>query len=444
MLLVFGIAVYGITSLGLINQVDNTLAATARQIMSVISVDESGSVSAVTLPALDFTANTYVQVWGRDGKLKTSSHSIAATHDSLDPAGLISSVPVYRDALVQGIHLRVLSIPLALGNHPIAVLQVAASLTVEDAARANLLYVMLIAAVAAAGLSAVGSWVVLGRSLAPLATVADAVEAINRADDLDRRIPVHGRPGNEISELINSVNQTLERLENLFASQQRLLADVSHELRTPLTVIKGNAELMRRMKALDEESLSSIETETGRLTRLVGSILLLAQAESGRLKIDRKPVDLDTLMLEVVQEMRVAAGEKVRIRVAGIDQLVINGERDRIKQVLLNVVANAVKYTPGAGEVVLDLARSGVQARLTVRDSGPGISPEDLPHIFDRFYRAERSRTRSGHTGFGLGLSIAQWIVEAHGGSIQVESTLGEGTTFAIYLPLAAVSNLSE
>jgi len=305
-----------------------------------------------------------------------------------------------------------------------------------DSARANLLNILFMAAVVSAALAAVGSWLVLGRALAPLDVVTETAQAINRADDLSRRIPYKGPETDEVGRLIQSFNQTLERLENLFTSQRRLLADVSHELRTPLTVIKGNVDLMRRMRQLDDESLSSIDQEAGRLTRLVGGLLLLAQAESGKLSLDMKPLELDTLLLEVFQEMRVLAGGKVKLKLGDIDQAMVKGDRDRLKQVFVNLLGNAIQYTPQGGEVLMSLAKVGEQVRIIVRDTGPGIPAADLPFIFERFYRAEKSRTRGKTSGFGLGLSIAQWIVENHGGSVEVQSREGVGTTFAVWLPL--------
>jgi signal transduction histidine kinase len=188
------------------------------------------------------------------------------------------------------------------------------------------------------------------------------------------------------------------------------------------------------MKKADEDSLNSIDQEAGRLTRLVGGLLMLAQAEAGKLTLNFAPVELDLLLTEVFTEMRVLAGSKVQIHLNEIDQAIVNGDRDRLKQVLLNLVANAIQYTPPGGEVFLSLSKLGNQSRLIVRDTGPGIPSEDLPHIFDRFYRAEKSRTRSKAGGFGLGLSIANWIIEHHGGQIKVESEEGQGTTFVIWL----------
>jgi signal transduction histidine kinase len=180
----------------------------------------------------------------------------------------------------------------------------------------------------------------------------------------------------------------------------------------------------------------SIDQESGRLTRLVGGLLLLAQAESGKLALNMKSVELDLLVTEVFQEMSILAGSKVHVRLNEIDQVYVNGDRDRLKQVFINLVANAIQYTPQGGEVFLSLEKIGEQARVICRDTGPGIPAEDLPHIFERFYRAEKSRTRRETTGFGLGLSIANWIVERHGGRIEVNSQEGKGTTFAIWLPL--------
>jgi len=435
-LLVFGSVVYLLVSVLLINHIDDQLEATVKDIVDVTWFNPVGDINLISFPALDMTANVYVQIWGRNGRLMTSSPSLAQVDESLDPENLRISQPVYHETRFRGVHLRVLNVPLIIDNRPVGTLQAATSLDVVDAAREVLLYIMGVATVIAVLLVAYGSWLAVGSALAPLEAITETTEQINRADDLARRIPYDGPMHDEIGGLIEAFNQTLERLETLFTSQQRFLADVSHELRTPLTVIKGNVDLMRRMKSLDEESLTSIDQEAGRLTRLVGGLLLLAQAESGSVSLNMKPVELDTLLLEVFQEMKVLASEKMDLHLTEIDQVQVHGDRDRLKQVLLNLVGNAIQYTPQGGDVFLSLGKVAEQARLIIRDTGPGIPAEDLPHIFERFYRAEKSRTRGKTTGFGLGLSIAHWIVDKHGGRIEVSSKDGQGTTFCIWLPL--------
>jgi signal transduction histidine kinase len=433
-LIIFGATVYLLVNVILLNQVDNMLAGVAREIMRNTTVSSTAELNMVSLPQLDMTANAYVQVWGMDENLLTTSPSIGTLSRPLDPIGLKAGTTIYEDSYLDGAHLRVLSVPLVFGERRIGILQVGASLSVVDATRNNLISVMLGIGLVAVLMAALGSWVLLGRALSPLEDITETVDQINRADDLSRRIPTLGQVKDEVGNLVLSFNQTLERLEALFTSQQRFLADVSHELRTPLTVIKGNVDLMRRMKEADEESLNSIDQEAGRLTRLVGGLLMLAQAESGKLPLNFGRVELDLLLTEVFTEMRVLAGSKVRVHLNDIDQVIVHGDRDRLKQVLLNLVANAIQYTPAGGDIFISLSKLGDQGRLIIRDTGPGIPAEDLPHIFDRFYRAEKSRTRSQTSGFGLGLSIAHWIIEHHNGQIKVESKEGKGTTFAIWL----------
>jgi two-component system, OmpR family, sensor kinase len=435
-LLVMGGAVIMIVRILLVNGIDEKLESLQEAIIENITVSPLGRIE-IDYVAAETTSDVYVQVWGVDGKLHTSYGQFEDFGNKpLDPTSLRIAHPVYRDLRGDDWHIRVLNVPLKHGDPIIAILQIASSLKVVDETRSNLLDVLAVIWIGAVMFSGALVWLTLGQTLKPLEAITETAEQINRADDLSRRIPYNGTDDDEIGNLVGSFNQTLERLEALFTSQQRLLADVSHELRTPLTVIKGNVDLMRRMKSLDDESLTSIDQEAGRLTRLVGGLLLLAQAESGKLALAMKKVELDLLLTEVFQEMSILAGNKVRVHLNEIDQVYVNGDRDRLKQVLINLVANAVQYTPAGGDIFLSLEKIKDQARIICRDTGPGIPAEDLPHIFERFYRAEKSRTRGKTTSFGLGLSIANWIVERHGGRIEVNSKEGKGTTFAIWLPL--------
>ena len=435
-LLVFGATVIFVFKAVLVDQVDRTLENAVDLIVSGINVGDLDELEG-KLESVELRSDVYVQMWDLGGAAQTGLRTLEGFTDQRPfyPAGLRIETPSYRYVQAGMVHLRVVSVPLELNERRIGTLQLAVSLDVVDAARIGLEKILGVIWIVAVLISANVAWLTLGETLRPLKSITLAAEQINRADDLSRRIPYDGPP-DEIGGLVDSFNQTLERLEVLFTSQQRLLADVSHELRTPLTVIKGNADLMRRMKSLDEESLTSIDQEAGRLSRLVGGLLLLAQAESGKLTLVEKPVELDLLVTEVFQEMSVLAGNKVRLHLNEIDQVIVKGDRDRLKQVFINLVANAIQYTPTGGEVFISLEKIKDQARIICRDTGPGIPAEDLPHIFERFYRAEKSRTRGRSTGFGLGLSIANWIVERHGGRIEVNSKEGQGTAFAIWLPV--------
>lgn len=435
-LLIFGGAAYMLVNNVLVSRVDDVLADVKKEFVALAVVDRLEEVSFVAEPA-KVDVDISVQIWGLDNKLQASFGSLGQSNVAFYPLNRSSMQEAgFHETHLNNIHLRVLNVPLSHNNKRVAVMQIATNMETVATARAYLLSVLAVIWVYGVIIAGILSWFTLGRALEPLKSIVETAENINRADDLSRRIPQLGSDEDEIGSLIGTFNKTLERLEGLFTSQQRFLADVSHELRTPLTVVKGNVDLMRRMKRFDEESLTSIDQEAGRLTRLVGGLLLLAQAESGKLPLNFQPVELDLLITEVFQEMRIIAGDKVHVHLNEIDQMLVNGDRDRMKQVLINLVANAIQYTPQNGDVFLSLAKVGNQARIVCRDTGPGIPAEDLPHIFERFYRAEKSRTRGKSTGFGLGLSITKWIVEHHSGRIEVNSKEGQGTTFAIWLPL--------
>lgn len=436
-LLLFGLVVYSLVSLALLNQLDDLLARTANDIILVSRVDSTGEIDLRTLPPFELSESVFVQLWDTNNRLRASSPTIARLDQPLDPIAYRSAQPVFTDAVIGKAHLRALTVPLMVDDRPVAILQVATSRLLVDSTQGTLLVVLGITALAAMSLVGWLSWLLTGRALSRLEMVTEAAAQITRADDLSRRIPEDTEARDEIGTLIRAFNATLSRLEKLFTSQRRFIADVSHELRTPLTVIKGNVGLMRKMQEADEESLSGIEMEVDRLTRMVGDLLLLAQAESGKLPLDMQNVELDTVVLEVYHQMSVLAGDRIQVKLSQIDQVQVFGDRDRLKQVMLNLVGNAIQYTPAGGIVTLSLDRAGDQARFIVADTGPGIAPQDLPHIFERFYRGEKSRTRMRDgSGYGLGLSIASWIVKNHGGKIEASSVEGKGSTFCVWLPM--------
>lgn len=436
-LLLFGTVVYFSVSVTLTRQIDNTLNTTAQKIIDTMQVNSVGGIDVIISRPMEYGADVYIQLWGRDGRLLDSSENANGLDQPLDRASLSASRPVFKDITLDKQRLRVRTIPLTASGRYIGTLQVATRLTIIDAAQEVLLIILLSGAIVSMLLAGLAGWFSTRQALLPLELVTQTALQITRADDLSRRIPYKGSPDDEVGQLINAFNSTLSRVENLFHSQRRFLADVGHELRTPLTVIRGNVDLMRRIDCADIESMDSIQNEVDRLTRLVGDLLLLAQAESGKLPIVHRTVELDTLLLNVMHEMRVLAQSR-KMKLGEIDQVLVCGDNDRLRQVMVNLIGNAIKYTPKEGEILVGLGKVDDRARLTISDNGPGIPQEDIPHIFERFYRGEKSRTRSKDgKGFGLGLSIAYWIVRNHGGQIDVSLNEPHGTTFCIWLPLA-------
>jgi len=287
-----------------------------------------------------------------------------------------------------------------------------------------------IATLVAAG---VALWLSRG-AMKPLQEVVDVAAEI-QASDLTRRIGARNQ-ALEVQKLADTFDAMLDRLDFAFQEQRNFVMDVSHELRTPLTVLKGNIDVMLMDPHLgreDREQYERMSAEVSRLIRLTTNLLYLASADAGR-EPERRPVELDVVCLEVVRQARDLKHD-VRVVLGEEDEVTVTGDRDQLKQMVLNLVENAIKYTPGGGEVTLSLIRNSQHADVTVADSGPGIAPEILPNIFKRFYRGEQ---RALMGGTGLGLAIADRIARSHGGGIRVESALGRGTVFTVTLPLAA------
>ncbi|HLF25981.1 MAG TPA: ATP-binding protein [Anaerolineae bacterium] len=447
---VIGFAVFGVFAATLQDNADRTLDETADQVFLVSRAELGLGEIRITVPVeLDVfqAAGLYMQVIGLDGQVVRKSESLGEYDRPLDPESLSSDVAlnerVRRDIRIGEAHLRVLTAPIGFSpTQFLGYLQIGLSLEANDEALAQLTRILLVGGAVGIVLAALGGVFLARQALRPIDTITQTAFAITEAGDLNRRIPAPAAR-DEVGRLADTFNRMLERLEALFRSQQRFTADVSHELRTPLTTIRGNVDLMRRTRVADDASLDAIQSETDRMTRLVGDLLLLAQADAG-LPIRRERVSLDTLLLEVYRQLKVIANG-VNVTIGDEDAVTVLGDPDRLKQLLLNLAGNAIRYTPAGGNVVLNLKREDGWAQLSVSDTGPGIPPEQLPHIFDRFYRVDKARSRrdssaNGATsgGAGLGLSIAQWIAQSHNGRIDVQSAVGQGTTFTVYLPAEA------
>lgn len=297
----------------------------------------------------------------------------------------------------------------------------------------NTLLVILIAEGIGATVLAVilGFWLARG-AVRPLERVIDVAADI-QAHDLRTRINATKQPA-EVQKLADTFDAMLARLEKAFQEQEDFVLDVSHELRTPLTAIKGNVDVMLMDPDLDPELRERFERmslEIGRMIRLTSNLLYMAAADAGR-EPEHRPVELDVVCLEVLRQGK-DLRDDVKIGMGREDQVTVNGDRDQIKQMVLNLVENAMKYTPPEGEVTLSLSRNGEFAELSIKDTGPGIPVDVLPHIFERFYRGNN---RSLMGGTGLGLAIASRIAKAHGGDIEAYSENGQGSTFTVKLPL--------
>jgi signal transduction histidine kinase len=436
-LLLLSVVVYSLISILFVNLVDSRLGEAADQIVTTLWANPSGEIEIDT-DALNIADNYYYQVWSADNRLLVYSDSASELDLSLDSIGMNEGVPIYREVKVNRVDFRVLTMPLQVEGNQVGYLQVGLALTEIREAQRFIQIVFSVAVVFSILVAEIVGWLVTGHALAPLQTMVQVTRQISSSDDLSRRIPVIPGRSDEINELILAFNRTLVRLERLFDAQRRFLADVSHELRTPLTVIKGNVGLMRLMKSPDAESLDSIDSEVDRLTRLVGDLLLMAQAETGKLPLSMAPVALDDLLFEVINQLKILSKGEHDIQIEKIEPVRIIADRDRIKQVLLNLGSNAIKFTPRGGKIHLSLEALGKWVRIQVSDEGAGISKDEMNHLFERFYKADKARGRvDKQTGFGLGLPIAYWIVRNHGGRIDVESEPGAGTTFHVWLPLS-------
>jgi signal transduction histidine kinase len=298
---------------------------------------------------------------------------------------------------------------------------------------------LVIAPVMLIGAAALGWWLA-GTSVQPLLGIIDEVEAITDGRSLHRRLAVP-RSGDEIQRLVVTLNGMLARLEQSFASLRRFTADASHELKTPLMVLRAGVERGLTHPQTPRDVMQGLDEtldQINQMTEMVDDLLTLARADEGRAPLALEETDLRELVADV-SETAGMLGEDGKLSVTTTipEQPVrLAVDRHRIRELLLNLVTNAIKYTPPGGTVGLTLGATDDDATLVVSDSGIGIAPGDLPHIFDRFWRADPARSRTGERpGVGLGLAITKWIAEAHGGSITVQSRPGRGSVFTVRLP---------
>lgn len=317
------------------------------------------------------------------------------------------------------------------------------SLAAVESARRRALLVLGIAIPLALVLGSFGGLLLANQALSPVDRITSAAEQIAKGD-LTERVPMPASAADkmdEIGRLAATFNHMISRLQAAFERQKQFTSDASHELRTPLAVMRGDMEIALRRERSPEEYqrvLGSNLEEIIRLTRLIEDLLMLARADSGRVELRCEPVDLNKLCQQMADYITPLAQQRDQTLTyePAKDTITINADLQRIKQLLLNLLDNAIKYTPPGGSVTLGLKTESRFAVITVADTGRGIPAEDLPHIFERFFRRSAKTSDRSAAGFGLGLSIVKWIVESHGGQIETNSQQGQGTTFIVKLPL--------
>lgn len=317
-----------------------------------------------------------------------------------------------------------------------------------NSAQRELLGTMLIITPFVLALSVFAALMISKRAVAPIDQIINEVEAITDGRSLHKRLAVSGAD-QETERLAGNLNEMLGRLETSFGGLRRFTADASHELKTPLAVLRADVERAMTAPSGSTEQLVALEEalqETTRMADLVDSLLTLARADEGRYDLHRELVDVHALAHEVF-ETAVILGESAELEVTmpQDDEAYVLGDYLRLRQLFLNLITNAIKYSTKGGEVELSLARRDGQVVFSVRDSGIGIAAAELPFIFDRFWRSDRARSRAAERGgFGLGLAICQWIAQAHGGTLTAQSRLHRGSTFVVTLPAAPDENAAD
>ncbi len=428
--------------------------------VSIEVLDEKLSLLATTSGTLNGGTQTFVDVPSSSPVPWDVGAARAALQDSSSQSGIFSTVTYNEE------HVRVYT----LVNNDFStahVIQTARSEQDIEQSLSDLRSLLVRGSALMLACALVGGWFITWGVLSAVRRMTRTARSISTCGDFQQRVPEKSRFGrDELAILAATFNQMLANLEALYQQQQRFVADASHELRAPITSIRCNLDLLAKAPDLPEEearaALADAQTEANRMGRLVADLLTLARSDSARqlkqaqatasvvpngyknAREEKRRVDLDSLLLEVFRQYQPARDNGIddhslkgpRVLLQHITPARVYGDADQLKQVLIALLDNALKYTPYEGSVSLSLTADERFAIVKVSDTGIGIAPEDVPHIFERFYRADRTRSRD-RGGSGLGLAIVQGIVQEHGGTIEVESTPGKGSFFMLRLPMA-------
>ena len=439
----FGAGVFLVLRQALYNNLDESIQNQGNALLGAIRY-EGGSPSLVAdaISGNSADAEQFVRVFDASAEL------------TFDSSGIVGDVPVAPEVVDSGLRgetsmrrvkikedddlLRVLVLPIRLDGRVVGVLEVGQFEEDVSDTLTTLLLTMGVAYPVALVVAILGGVFLAGRALSPVDKITTLARRIS-AERLGQRLNLR-LPDDEVGRLAQTFDEMIGRLDDAFRHQRQFTSDASHEPRTPLTIMKGPIDVaLQKQRGPKEyrQVLQAVNDEVDRLIHLAGSLLTLTRADAGQIPLALERVSVADVIADAEGHLHSQALQKgVELQLVSSNGVTVHADEDLLLQLLLNLLDNAIKYTPSGGQVTIGWTGRESHVELWVRDSGIGISQEHIPHLFDRFYRVDQGRSRS-EGGVGLGLAISRWIAEAHGGSIRVESVPGEGSTFTVLIPMS-------
>ncbi len=429
---------YRLLSSSLHSEVNNTLAERARHVADAVAIIPNRPIEGISQEATDEfrSPGIYVQIFNSEGALVARSFNLGVQQIhalTIDINRVLEGESFYTVAEISGSPVQLYYQPIQRDGRIVGAIQVGESLAGLESTLKRLRVIYSAGAASVLFFGLLGGWLLSRLGLRPVVRVMQTARDIVGAEDLSRRVPYVG-PDDEIGALATTFNEMLTRLQTLFESQRRFLAETAHELRTPLASMLGNVDLLATFgenPTRRRETIAAIQRTGKHVARLLDDLLLLAQAEAGWHLSSLASIALDDVLMEAYEAAQLIT-EDVALKVEKCEPAFVRGDADRLRQVFMNLIDNALKHSPPDSAVTLALWREDGKVMVCIRDCGSGIPADALKRIFDPFFRAPGSGRLPGA---GLGLTIVLWIMREHGGNVIVESPSGYGTTVTLSFP---------